>query len=248
VNATQSSAGPAITARRVPGRASTLCTRDRRLPGHRDSAVAVNTAARNNVAVTRYGQTLDGSLEVLDAKFVALGSSTGSATVWSFSRSLSRRVPRTDMHVVHNGDFGDEHKFELYNSSKLRTSVESRGGQSVTCRISVRARYRLPASVNRLDICAKQRSIYSTFPGRARRKRSLIPSLVPASVRIAFVAARGAGGALGFTRGNRSIPEMAQASGSSIAPEWNARAPPNPTAARIKGHAPVNRHVGCTSS
>jgi hypothetical protein len=34
--------------------------------------------------------------------------------------------------VVRNGHFGEEKKFELYNGSKLRTSVEERGGQSVT--------------------------------------------------------------------------------------------------------------------
>jgi hypothetical protein len=39
---------------------------------HRDRAIVVNTAARNNVAVTRYGTTLDSSLEALDATLVVL--------------------------------------------------------------------------------------------------------------------------------------------------------------------------------
>ena len=34
--------------------------------------------------------------------------------------------------MVRNGYFGDERKFELYNASKLRASIESRGGRSVT--------------------------------------------------------------------------------------------------------------------
>jgi hypothetical protein len=58
---------------------------------HRDSTVVVNTAARNDVAVTRYGQTLDGSLDALDAKLSPSGSSTGRATASNFSKSLWRR-------------------------------------------------------------------------------------------------------------------------------------------------------------
>lgn len=41
-------------------------------------------------------------------------------------------IPNADVHVVRNGHFGEEKKFELYNSSKVRTAVEERGGQSVT--------------------------------------------------------------------------------------------------------------------
>src|SRR5579864_4037449 len=36
--------------------------------GHRDSTVVVNTAARNNVAVSRYGATLDSCLEALGSE------------------------------------------------------------------------------------------------------------------------------------------------------------------------------------
>jgi hypothetical protein len=43
-------------------------TRDRR----RDSVVVINTAARKNLAVKQYGSTLDGSLEELGSKLVAL--------------------------------------------------------------------------------------------------------------------------------------------------------------------------------
>jgi hypothetical protein len=36
------------------------------------------------------------------------------------------------VHVVRNGYFGEESKFELYNGSKIRETVESRGGKSIT--------------------------------------------------------------------------------------------------------------------
>jgi hypothetical protein len=41
-------------------------------------------------------------------------------------------IPRAEVHVVRNGYFGDERKFELYNGSNVRESVESRGGRSIT--------------------------------------------------------------------------------------------------------------------
>jgi hypothetical protein len=40
-------------------------------------------------------------------------------------------IPDTLVHVVRNGYFGNEGKFELYNDSNTRHVVESRGGQSL---------------------------------------------------------------------------------------------------------------------
>jgi hypothetical protein len=41
-------------------------------------------------------------------------------------------IPHAEVHVVRNGYFGDEKKFELYNASKVRETVEGRGGKSIT--------------------------------------------------------------------------------------------------------------------
>jgi hypothetical protein len=41
-------------------------------------------------------------------------------------------LPSAEVHVVRNGYFGGEKKFELYNPSKVRAMVEERGGKSVT--------------------------------------------------------------------------------------------------------------------
>jgi hypothetical protein len=99
---------------------------------HRDSVVVVNTAARNNVAVTRFGPTLDSSLDALEAKLVALWVINRQRDSLELLKDFLDAVPKADVHVVRNGYFGDEHKFELYNASKLKTAVEGRGGQSVT--------------------------------------------------------------------------------------------------------------------
>ena len=99
---------------------------------HRGSTVVVNTAARNNVAVSRYGETLDSSLEALEAELVAWWVINRQRDGMELLKEFMEAMPRAHVHVVRNGYFGDERKFELYNSSKLRATVESRGGKSVT--------------------------------------------------------------------------------------------------------------------
>ena len=47
-------------------------------------------------------------------------------------REFIDAVPKAAVHVVRNGYFGDEKKFELYNGSKIREEVEGRGGKSIT--------------------------------------------------------------------------------------------------------------------
>jgi len=99
---------------------------------HSDRVVVVNTAARNNLAVTQYGQTLGTCLGELGRKLVALWMINRQRDSLELLQEFIEAVPTADVHVVRNGYFGAESKFELYNSSKTRGSVESRGGKSVT--------------------------------------------------------------------------------------------------------------------
>jgi hypothetical protein len=100
--------------------------------GHRESVVVVNTAARNNLAVRQFGQTLDSSLGELGRKLVALWVINRQRDGLELLKEFVESVPSAEVHVVRNGYFGAEAKFELYNGSKLREQVESRGGKSVT--------------------------------------------------------------------------------------------------------------------
>ena len=99
---------------------------------YREGVVVVNTAARNNLAVKQYGATLDSSLEELGSKLVALWMINGQRDSLELLKEFMDAVPKADVHVVRNGYFGDEKKFELYNGSKIREDVESRGGKSIT--------------------------------------------------------------------------------------------------------------------
>jgi hypothetical protein len=99
---------------------------------HRERVVVVNTAARNNLAVRQYGQTLDSSLEELGSKLVALWMINRQRDSLELLKDFMDAIPRADVHVVRNGYFGEEHKFELYNGSDIREAVEKRGGKSIT--------------------------------------------------------------------------------------------------------------------
>ena len=99
---------------------------------HREGVVVINTAARNNLAVKQYGGTLDSSLEELGSQLVALWVINRQRDSLELLREFIDAVPKAAVHVVRNGYFGDEKKFELYNGSKIREEVEGRGGKSIT--------------------------------------------------------------------------------------------------------------------
>jgi hypothetical protein len=99
---------------------------------HREAVVVINTAARNNLAVKQFGGTLDRSLEELGAKLVALWVINRQRDSLELLREFIDAVPKAAVHVVRNGYFGDDKKFELYNGSKIREEVEGRGGKSIT--------------------------------------------------------------------------------------------------------------------
>ena len=97
-----------------------------------DSVVVINTAARNNKGVSTYGETLNSTLEELKRKLVTLWVINRQRDSLELLKEYMDAIPNSAVHVVRNGHFGEEKKFELYNGSKLRTAVEERGGQSVT--------------------------------------------------------------------------------------------------------------------
>lgn len=97
-----------------------------------DSIVVINTAARNNKGVSAYGETLNSTLAELKRKLVTLWVINRQRDSLELLKEYMDAVPNAEVHIVRNGHYGDEKKFELYNASKLRTAVEERGGQSVT--------------------------------------------------------------------------------------------------------------------
>jgi CobQ/CobB/MinD/ParA nucleotide binding domain len=99
---------------------------------NRDHVVVVNTAARNNAAVTRFGSTLNNSLDELGRELVTFWVINRQRDSLELLREFTSAIPRSVLHVVRNGYFGEERKFELYNSSSAREQIEKKGGKSIT--------------------------------------------------------------------------------------------------------------------
>lgn len=99
---------------------------------YQDCTVAVNTAARSNHAVARFGQILSGALPELKRELVALIVINRQRDCLELLQEFIAAMPQAAIHVIRNGYFGDERKFELYNGSKIREAVEKKGGKSVT--------------------------------------------------------------------------------------------------------------------
>ena len=98
---------------------------------NKDAVVVVNTAARNNVGVAAYGATLSKSLEELGRELVTLWVINRQRDSLELLRDYIEAIPNSTVHVVKNGYFGADQKFELFNNSNLKKDVEAHGGASV---------------------------------------------------------------------------------------------------------------------
>ena len=98
---------------------------------HKGSVVVVNTAARNNLGVAAYGRTLSQSLEELERKLLTLWVINRQRDSLELMQDYMEAIPNSTLHVVKNGYFGADAKFELYNGSDVKKAVERKGGRSV---------------------------------------------------------------------------------------------------------------------
>ena len=98
---------------------------------NKDAIVVVNTAARNNQGVSAYGATLSKSLEDWDRDLVILWVINRAARQSRTAQGLYRGDPASTVHVVKNGYFGADAKFELFNNSQIKKAIEAHGGRSV---------------------------------------------------------------------------------------------------------------------
>jgi hypothetical protein len=94
---------------------------------HRGAAVIVNTAARNQTGVARYGSTLARTLEELERQLVVLWVINRQRDSLELLHIFGQTFPDTVTHVVRNGYFGTPDKFALYQESQLRKSIETKG-------------------------------------------------------------------------------------------------------------------------
>jgi len=97
-----------------------------------DSTLVINTAARNNKGESAFGETLNNTLGELNRKLVTLWVINRQRDSLELLKEHMDVFSKAEIHVVRNGHFGEESKFELYNNSKLRAAIEEHGGTSET--------------------------------------------------------------------------------------------------------------------
>ncbi len=96
-----------------------------------DRVVVVNTAARNNTGLTAYGATLQGALPDLQRDLIAFWVINRQRDSLELFRQFLKAFPTAQVHVLRNLHWGQEDKFELYNNSAMRKTIEERGGLSL---------------------------------------------------------------------------------------------------------------------
>lgn len=99
---------------------------------NKESIVIINTRAANNQGVQKYGETLNSTLEELGRTLTALWVINRQRDSLELLKDFRDALPNALVHVIRNGYFGEESKYQLYNGSKIRAAVESSGGKSLT--------------------------------------------------------------------------------------------------------------------
>lgn len=97
-----------------------------------NSVIVINTRAANNQGVQKYGETLNSTLEELGRTLVALWVINRQRDSLELLKDFRDALPNALVHVVRNGYFGDESKYQLYNGSKIRAAIEEKGGKSLS--------------------------------------------------------------------------------------------------------------------
>jgi hypothetical protein len=98
----------------------------------KDDEVVVNTAARNNDGVNRYGSMFDEKLNEFGWHFISLFLINQQRDSCEMLTDYMNVVRHGRIHVVRNQFFGIAPSlFELYDNSPLRKSIEAKQGLSL---------------------------------------------------------------------------------------------------------------------
>ena len=98
---------------------------------HPDNTIVINTGARNQTGISNFGKTLSKALPQLDRKLVVFWLIDRKRESLELLSDFAGALPEAAIHVVRNMYLGTERKFELYNGSKMRASIEQGGGRSL---------------------------------------------------------------------------------------------------------------------
>jgi len=92
-----------------------------------DHAVVINSAARSNTGMGKYGATLRETLSELDRKLTTFWVINRQRDSMELLRAFLNTYPDALVFICRNTYYGPPEKFELYNTSKTREIVEKKG-------------------------------------------------------------------------------------------------------------------------
>jgi len=101
------------------------------LESNPESTVVINTGARNQTGISNFGRTLSKALPELRRKLVVLWMIDRKRESLELLADFAEAIPEAEVNVVRNMYLGAEKKFELYNGSKMKTAIETKGGRSL---------------------------------------------------------------------------------------------------------------------
>jgi len=92
--------------------------------------IVVNTAARNNKGIAAYSSTLRLTLDELKRNIKTLWVINRHRDSLELLKEYLEYFNKYKIYVLRNCYFGDEQKFELYNTSNIKKSIEENKGHS----------------------------------------------------------------------------------------------------------------------
>jgi hypothetical protein len=99
---------------------------------HPEDTIVINTGARNQTGISNFGKTLRKALPQLKRKLIVFWLIDRKRESLELLADFREALPEATVHVVRNMYLGAERKFELYNASKMRASIEEAGGSSLS--------------------------------------------------------------------------------------------------------------------
>ena len=93
--------------------------------------IVVNTPARNNDAVREHGGILLDALKELARPLITLWVINRQRDSLELLKNYLDTMTTGVVHVVRNGYFGDETKFELYQTSSMPETIQQQGGKTL---------------------------------------------------------------------------------------------------------------------
>jgi len=93
--------------------------------------VIVNTGARNSDAIANFGENLTSQLKGLKRKLKTLWIINDQLDSISLLIEYIKAMGEVELHVFRNLFFGKENKFDIYNGSKTKQTIEEKGGKSL---------------------------------------------------------------------------------------------------------------------